>query len=87
MIASSGSLLQEAPVQLLPKGLSAASNEQSEIGLTDLTPRTFAISITYMGFAPLRRNISLGLAEVGRITANLQVASNGREVTAYALTF
>jgi hypothetical protein len=40
VIDLSGSILQGAQVQLLPKGVSVASNEQGEFGFTDLAPGT-----------------------------------------------
>jgi hypothetical protein len=38
VIDLSGSILQGAQVQLLPKGVSVASNEQGEFGFTNLAP-------------------------------------------------
>ncbi|MEI9976704.1 MAG: carboxypeptidase-like regulatory domain-containing protein [Ignavibacteriota bacterium] len=49
-----GSILQGAQVQLQGKDMTVPSNAQGEFALSDLTPGTYKLQVSYVGLPPLR---------------------------------
>jgi TonB-dependent receptor len=77
---NSGSVLQGARIELQPIGTIAASNIQGEFFINDLTPGTFTVSITYVGFNQFTKQVTVVAGQIAAVDAKLEVESQNLEV-------
>jgi TonB-dependent receptor len=77
---NSGSVLQGARIELQPVGTIAASNIQGDFFINDVTPGTFTVSITYVGFKDFTKQITVVAGQVATVDAKLEVESQNLEV-------
>jgi TonB-dependent receptor len=77
---NSGGVLQGARIELQPIGAIAASNIQGEFFINDVTPGTFTVSITYVGFKNFTTQVTVVGGQIATVDANLEVESQNLEV-------
>ena len=76
----SGAILQGAQVQLLPKSLTAGTDETGEFLFTDLPAGDYKISVSYVGFDPYQADVKLAAGENKRLEIQLKVTSQSDSV-------
>jgi len=72
---SAGGVLQGAEVQLQPLGTSTVSDNQGEFTFTDLAPGPYKLRVSFIGLAPLERDVNVTAGEPTRFDATLEVAN------------
>jgi len=77
---NSGGVLQGARIELHPIGAIAASNIQGEFFINDVTPGTFTVSITYVGFKDFTKQVTVVGGQIATVDAKLEVESQNLEV-------
>jgi TonB-dependent receptor len=77
---SSGGVLQGAQIVMEPKGLVEVSNGQGTFSVNDLDPGSYTLTITYVGFAPLTKQVEVVAGEMANVNVELKVASQNLEV-------
>ena len=80
---ASGAVLPGAQVELLQRVGYVATNTQGEFNITDLAPGSYTVKVSYVGFAPFSKDVTVEAGQVARLDATLKVASAGEEVTVY----
>ena len=80
---ASGAVLPGAQVELLQRVGYVATNTQGEFNITDLAPGSYTVKVSYVGFAPFSKDVTVQAGQVARLEATLKVASAGEEVTVY----
>jgi len=73
---NSGSVLQGARIELQPVGTIVASNIQGEFIINDVTPGTFTVSITYVGFNQFTKQATVAAGQIATVDAKLEVESS-----------
>src|SRR6267154_2156014 len=73
---NSGGVLQGARIELHPIGAIAASNIQGEFFINDVTPGTFTVSITYVGFKDFTKQVTVVGGQIATVDANLEVTAD-----------
>ena len=81
---SSGAILQGARIDLEPAAQPSVSNGQGEFLLNDLTPGTYAVKVTFVGFETYSTSVTLPPGQVARVDVTMKVASNTQQVQVYA---
>jgi TonB-dependent receptor len=77
---SAGAALQGARVELQPQIRPLSSDGQGDFTLTDVTPGTYAVTISYIGFAPYTGTVTVTAGQTAQIDAVLKVAAARDEV-------
>jgi TonB-dependent receptor len=75
-----GAVLQGAQVQLQPQGLAIASDRQGEFSISDLTPGTYTLIVSYVGFSTFTQELEVAVGKTTRVDARLKVAGKGEEI-------
>ena len=81
---SAGAVLQGARVELQPQVRPVTTNGQGEFTITGVVPGTYAVTISYVGFAPYTGSVIVTAGQTAQIDAVLKVASAGDEVVVTA---
>jgi hypothetical protein len=79
-----GAILQGAKVTLQPQVRPVTTDGQGEFTITDVTPGNYAVTISYVGFAPYSGNVTVVAGQTAQINAVLKVASAADEVVVTA---
>lgn len=77
-------VLQGAKVEMQPQVRPVTTNGQGEFTVTDVAPGTYAVTISYVGFAPYTGSVTVVAGQTAQIDARLQVASAADEVVVTA---
>ncbi len=77
---TSGALLQGARIALEPAAQPAASNGQGAFFFNSLTPGTYKVTVSFVGFEPYTKEVTLAAGQTTQIEAVLKVASASDEV-------
>src|ERR1700676_4315482 len=77
-------VLPSAPVKLDPGGITVATNAQGEFTITDLTPGTYTVTATYLGFTAFTMSVTVTAGQVSKVDAVLMVGSQDQQVTVTA---
>jgi outer membrane receptor protein involved in Fe transport len=77
---TSGALLQGARITLEPAAQPAASNEQGTFFFSSLTPGMYKVTVSFVGFEPYTKEVTLTAGQTTQIEAVLKVASASDEV-------
>lgn len=72
---SSGSVLQGVEVELQPGTILAKTGQQGEYFINDLTPGTFTITITYVGFNLFTQAVNVAAGQTAIVDAKMEVSS------------
>lgn len=74
-------MLQGAQVDLQPPVvLSILTNTQGDFTVIGVTPGTYKLTITYIGFSPFTKDITVTAYQTTRADAQLEVASKAEEI-------
>ena len=76
----SGALLQGARITMEPAAQPAASNGQGAFFFNSLTPGTYKVTVSFVGFEPYTKEVTLTAGQTTQIEAVLKVASASDEV-------
>ena len=69
-----------ARVELQPKGHAAVSDTQGQFIISDVTAGDYTITVSYVGFSTLSKQLHVNAGEVARVDAVLQVSSLSEEI-------
>ncbi len=81
---TSGAVLQGARVTLEPAVQPATTGKLGEFLLTDLSPGTYKVTVSFAGFDNYTSSVTLESAQSARLDISLKVAANTQEVQVYA---
>src|SRR5712664_1983729 len=72
---NSGGVLQGAEIELQPGQITTASGTQGAYFLNDLTPGTYTISISYVGFSLFTKVVIVTAGQTATVNAKMEVSS------------
>jgi TonB-dependent receptor len=72
---SSGGSLQGAEIELQPTGRIVASNQQGTYFLNNLSPSTYTITVTYVGFSLFTKVVNVVAGHVATVDVKMEVNS------------
>jgi hypothetical protein len=75
-----GAILQGAEIKVDPQGLATASDQQGEFTVPNLTPGTYTLKVTYVGFKDFSAAVMIEGGETRHVTVHMDVASQSEEV-------
>ncbi len=75
-----GAVLQGAKIEMQPQLRPITTNGQGEFTVTDVPAGTYAVTITYVGFAPYAGSLTVVAGQTAHVDAKLQVASAADQV-------
>ncbi len=75
-----GAVLQGAKIEMKPQLRPITTNGQGEFTVTDVPAGTYAVTVTYVGFAPYTGTLTVAPGQAARFDAKLQVASAADQV-------
>jgi len=84
VVDASGLILQGAEARLQGTDIVARTNAQGEFAFTDLAPGNYKLQISYVGFTPFEKDVTLTAGDVARVDAQMEVASASEEVLVLA---
>jgi TonB-dependent receptor len=77
---SAGAALPGANVALQPRVQPVASDAQGNFSISDVSAGTYAIAVSYVGFAPYTGSVTVAPGQTARVDAVLQVARRNDDV-------
>src|SRR5581483_7137531 len=77
---TTGAVLPGATVTLAPKGGSGVTDNHGEYTILGLAPGEYTVSVSYVGFKAVAKNISLAAGQAARVDATLEVATVNSEI-------
>ncbi len=81
---ASGGVLQGAQVSLEPRNETLASDVQGDFFIRDLAPGSYTITISYVGFKTLTKNVDVVAGQAANVEAKLEVGEQNQEVLVVA---
>jgi len=69
---------------LNPGNITVTSDATGEYTISNVTPGTYTLSFSYIGFSPLSTSVAVKAGEVAHVNAALQVASRAQEIVVTA---
>jgi len=75
-----GAVLQGAKIEMKPQVRPITTNGQGEFTVTDVPAGTYAVTVTYVGFAPFTSSVTVAPGQAAHVDAKLQVASASDDV-------
>jgi TonB-dependent receptor len=77
---SSGGVLQGAQISVEPVGLNVVSDVQGQFFLNNLNPRSYTITVTYVGFAKFTKTVNVAAGQAASVDATMGPESQNLEV-------
>src|SRR5271157_2110684 len=77
---TSGAILQGAQVEMQPSGVTVATNDQGAYFINDLTPGTYTITITYVGFSLFTQVVNVTAGHAETVDAKMAVSSQNDQI-------
>jgi TonB-dependent receptor len=74
-------VLPGAQVELLPRAGTVTTNGQGEFIITNLTPGTYTVMISYVGFVPFTEDVRITAGKTTQLKAVIEIQSKNDEVT------
>ncbi|HVZ20576.1 MAG TPA: TonB-dependent receptor [Vicinamibacterales bacterium] len=71
---SSGAVLKGAKVSVSSRAATVVTNEQGRFVISNVAPGAYTLTVTYVGFAPLTRQVEVGAGQTVRIGLSLKIA-------------
>jgi TonB-dependent receptor len=84
VVDSQGGALQGAKVEVDPGAASALTDAQGQFTLNGLSAGDHDVTVSYAGFTPFTKKVTVISGQVVRLSASLSVASNKQDVEVYA---
>jgi TonB-dependent receptor len=81
---AAGAVLQGAQIQLIQSSASFVSDKQGELIIPNLAPGSYELKITFVGFAPVTKTVTILSGQPSRLDAVLQVASASQDIVVTA---
>jgi TonB-dependent receptor len=78
---STNSVLPGARVEIQPNGPSAVSDGQGQFLIPNLSPATYTLSVSYVGFSPFTTSVTVVAGQVAHADAVLKIGTQSEEVT------
>ncbi|MFZ0685674.1 MAG: TonB-dependent receptor [Terriglobales bacterium] len=79
-----GAVLDGARVQLQPGDIVTATDGQGEFNFIGLTPGSYSLTISYVGFTDFTQQITVAAGQANHIEAKMEVSALSEEVTVVA---
>lgn len=76
----SGAALKGAQISIGSSGISVTSDEQGLFYRSDLAPGNYEVTITYVGFSPFKKTITVTAGHSTTVNAKLQIPSSRQSV-------
>jgi TonB-dependent receptor len=76
----SGGVLQGAQVQLQPSGITVVTNQQGGYFISSVTPGTFTITVTYVGFDVFTQSVNVTAGQSSIVDAKMTVSSQKDQI-------
>jgi TonB-dependent receptor len=77
---AAGAVLQGAQIQTVPSSATYVSDKQGEFAIQNLTPGSYEVEITFVGFAPFAKTVAVTAGQPTNLDAVLQVASATQDI-------
>lgn len=77
---SAGAVLQGAKIEMQPQIRPVTTDGQGEFTVTEVTPGTYSVTVSYVGFTPYSGSITVVAGQTARVDAVLKVKSANDEV-------
>jgi TonB-dependent receptor len=77
---TSGAVLQGAKIQIQPSMTTSVSGIQGEFIITNLAPGSYDVSITFVGFTPFTKSVTITAGQTTSLDVVMQVASSAQEI-------
>jgi len=77
---TAGAVLQGAHIQLLQSASSLTSDKQGEFVIPNIAPGSYEVRITFVGFAPFSKVVTVIAGQTVRLDAVMQVASAAQDI-------
>jgi hypothetical protein len=77
---ATGSSLQGAQVQVLPKGVTVVSDAQGEFRIADLAPGDYTLIVNYVGFKTSETAVKVQAGDVKKTDIRMDVASQAESI-------
>jgi TonB-dependent receptor len=84
VVDAQGGALQGAKVIVDPGGSSAVSDAQGQFTLNGLNAGDYDVTVSYAGFAPFTKKVTVAAGQAARLDAALSVAASKQDVQVYA---
>jgi TonB-dependent receptor len=84
VVDAQGGALQGAKVVADPGGSSALSDAQGQFTLNGLSAGDYNVTVSYAGFAPFTKKVTVVAGQSARLDASLSVAASKQDVQVYA---
>ena len=81
---NAGAVLQGAKITLEPSAGSITSDQQGGFVVSNLTPGSYSVTISFVGFANFTQSVTVTAGQVVRLTAVMKVASDTQQVVVTA---
>ena len=78
---AAGAVLQGAHVEIQPQGITTGTNAEGEFTVSGLTPGSYTVTVSYVGFAAFTTKVDVAAGQTARVAASLKVASGMEQVT------
>jgi len=79
-----GAVLQGAKVSLEPRGASSVSDSGGDFTFTDLTPGSYNLTVSYVGFSDFSAKVEVSAGQTAHVDTVLKVASAMEQITVTA---
>ena len=77
---SAGGVLQGAMVMLVPKGGNAVTDKQGDYTIVGLTAGDYTVNVSYVGFSPFTKEVTVAAGQLQRVDATLAVAAQSEQI-------
>lgn len=77
---TSGAVLQGAEVEMQPGGATVATNAQGAYNVTSLTPGTYTITVTYVGFALFTKVVTISAGQATTLDVRMELSSQNDQI-------
>src|ERR1700674_1955033 len=78
---STNSVLPGARVEIQPNGPSAVSDGQGQFIIPNLSPATYTVSVSYVGFSPFTTSVTVVPGQVAHADAVLKIGTQSDVIT------
>jgi protocatechuate 3,4-dioxygenase beta subunit len=81
---TAGAVLQGATIQIIQNSATYVSDKQGEFVVPNIAPGSYEVKITFVGFAPFDKTVTVIVGQPAHLDAVLQVASASQNIVVTA---